>query len=408
MILKLIRRGGEKRGYLERFAMFADEKRKTLEAFKGAVWVHSVSVGETVIALGMIETWLERDPDARFVISSTTTTGQALARSRKPVNTEVVFCPLDFIFFVRKTLRLLQPSLLVIFETEIWPNLIRETRAFGAPVALVNARISDKSAPGYKRFSFFFAPVLERLSLLCVQTELDADRFKAVSPKLSPTVVGNLKFDQKPPAEIADIDLTSYFGPGRSRIVLAASTHPREDALIAGVFRNLKPDRPDLRLIIVPRHAERGPEIAAELKEAGLSFVRRSESPDGSAAGTVDVLLADTTGEMLSFIAAADVVVMGKSLAGHTEGHNILEPAILEKPVVTGDKLSNFRFILRAMLEADAVRTVSDGSGLETVLTELIDDEKAAAELGQRAKTVVEKYKGATKRTVELCEKLLK
>ncbi|MCK5844221.1 MAG: 3-deoxy-D-manno-octulosonic acid transferase [Victivallales bacterium] len=409
MLLKLIRRGGEKRGFGERFAIFAKTKAKRLEEFKGAVWVHSVSVGETTIALGMIEVWLERSPDMRFVLSTTTTTGQALAHSRAPKNVEVIFCPIDFLPFTRFTVKRLQPSMLVIFETEIWPNLIGVTHSIGVPVVLVNARISDKSAAGYRHFSFFFAPVLRKLSLICAQTELDAERFKAVDETLEPVVCGNMKFDQKPPAKIADVDLTAYFGNEPVRIIMAASTHFGEEKLIAAVFKRLRKSRPDLRLVIVPRHAERGGEISAELNSAGLKLARRSLQSDGAAdASPVDVLLADTTGEMLSFIATSAVVVMGKSLAGHKEGHNILEPAILAKPVVTGRELRNFRFVLKTMVEADAVATVADEAELEQALAKLLDDPEAAAALGKRAEAAVAKQKGAIKRTIELCEKLLR
>lgn len=410
MIIKLIKRGGDKRGFGERFAIFAKEKLNSLKEFQSAIWIHAVSVGETTIALAMIEKWTQQDPEAKFVLSTTTTTGQALASGRSTDNTIVIFCPIDFIFFVRKTLRILKPKLLVLFETEIWPNLIRETRAFGTPVALVNGRISDKSANGYRRFSFFFAPILKHLSLLCVQTDLDSERFKAVDATLKPNVCGNMKFDQKPPAKIAEIDLSPFFGSQQKKIILAASTHPNEESFVARVFKELKKSRPELRLVIVPRHAERGAEISSELRALGLSHARRStgESFDSERKNDeVDVLLADTTGEMLSFISSADVVIMGKSLAGHNEGHNILEPAILAKPVVTGNELRNFRFVLKTMLDADAVKTVSNETELLDALAHLLDDPKSAAELGKRAKSAVEKQKGATQRTIELCKTLL-
>ena len=217
-----------------------------------------------------------------------------------------------------------------------------------------------------------------------------------------------MKFDQKPPAKIAKIDLDSYFGSDSRRILLAASTHPREEVFIARVFKKLKATRSDLKLVIVPRHAERGGEIAAELMETELTHIRRSiASKTEAASSPVNILLADTTGEMLSFIAAADIVIMGKSLAGHKEGHNILEPAILAKPVVTGSELRNFRFVLKTMLDADAIKTVSTETELLDALANLLDDPKSAAELGKRAKSAVEKQKGATQRTIELCETLL-
>ena len=472
MIIKYIRRGGEKDNYSERFARFAEEKREQLKAYRGGIWVHAVSVGETVIAMAMIERWLKEDPDQKFILSTTTTTGQALAKSKAPECVAVIFCPIDFIFFVRKTIKILQPELLIIFETEIWPNMICEIRRSGAELALVNARISDKSSNGYRRFSCFFGPILRKLSLLCVQTELDAERFKAVEPSLTPEICGNMKFDQKVSADFADINIKAYFGEDKHCIILAASTHPGEEELIASVFKKLQTEKKELKLIIVPRHAERGGEIAGKLKAGGFQFVRRSVAGEGreevigdrlsvvgggeevvgdrlsvvgggeevvgdrlsvvgggvgadpcicsssseqspnpqitKSPNVYDVLLADTTGEMLAFMNAADIVVMGKSLAGHNEGHNVIEPALLGKPVITGSELRNFRYTLKALQDDDAIITVSTDDELEKELKDLIDNPDKCNSLGERAKSAIEKHKGATERTIELCRKLLK
>ncbi len=406
MIVKYIRRGGEKDNYGERFAKFANDKLKVLADYRGAVWVHSVSVGETAIALSMIQAWQEVDPSVKFVLSTTTTTGQALARAKASDGVEVIFCPIDFILFVRKTVRIIKPSMLIILETEIWPNLIGEVRRTGAPVALVNARISDRSAAGYKRWSLFFAPVLNKLSLLCVQTETDAERFLAVSSQLHPNISGNLKFDQKIPAKLAKIDLVNYFGNGKNQIILGASTHPGEEKLLAETFRKMRTSQSNLKLILVPRHAERGGEIAGILKNLDLSFIRRSEN--SAVYENVDVLLADTTGEMLAFMSVADIVVMGKSMAGQNEGHNIIEPALLGKPIVTGSELRNFRFVLNVMKSDDALITIDSDSELESVLSELLDSPEKCKQLGERAAKSIEKHKGATERTIKLCRKLLK
>jgi 3-deoxy-D-manno-octulosonic-acid transferase len=407
MIIKYIRRGGEKGNYGERFAKFAKSKVRALSEYHGAVWVHSVSVGETAIALSMIRAWQKEDPTAKFVLSTTTTTGQGMAVSKAPEGVEVIFCPIDFIWFVRKTVNIVRPSLLVIFETEIWPNLIGEVRRFGAPVALVNARISDRSAKGYRRWSCFFAPVLNKLSLLSVQTEVDADRFLAVSDKLTPEVSGNLKFDQNVPAKFADVGIQRYFGDGDCKIILAASTHPGEERLLAETYSKLRDSQKNLKLIIVPRHAERGGEIVSILKNLNLNFIRRSEDA-GKELEECDVLLADTTGEMLAFMNEADIVVMGKSMAGQNEGHNIIEPALLGKPIVTGSELRNFRFVLNVMRADDALITIDTDDDLLPVLKELLDSPEKCSQLGDRAAKSIEKHKGATERTIKLCRKLLK
>lgn len=410
MIIKYIRRGGEKGNYSERFGKFAKEKRAKLKEYQGGIWIHAVSVGETVIAVSMIERWLEKFPDQKFVLSTTTTTGQGLAKSKVPTGVEVIFCPIDFIFFVKKTIKILKPKLLIIFETEIWPNMICEIRKSGAELALVNARISDKSANGYRRFSFFFAPILKKISLLCAQTELDARRFKAIEPSLDTEICGNMKFDQKLPAKFADIDLKQCFGEGRYSIILAASTHPGEEELIAGVYKKLKSENDELKLILIPRHAERGGEISGKLKAGGFKFMRRSEKTEEKVQKTeaCDVLLADTTGEMLGFMKEADIVIMGKSLAGHNEGHNIIEPALLGKPIITGSELRNFRYTLKAMQDDDAIITVTTGEDLEKALKELLNNPEKCKSLGNRAKSAIEKHKGTTERTIELCSKLLK
>jgi len=407
LIVKYIRRGGAKDGFGERFAIFSKEKTRRISELNPTVWVHAVSVGETVAAISMIEKWLERHPERRFLLSTTTTTGQAIARTRAPKPVAVIFCPLDFIPFVNKTMRLASPSLLVIFETEIWPNLIHAAKKRGAETALVNARMSDKSSKGYKRFAFFFAPTLRKLSIVCAQSDLDAQRFKSVEPSIKLEITGNMKFDQIPAGEKAappDPGLDTVFGNKHRTVILAASTHPGEETLMAEIFGHLKTTRPELKLVIVPRHAERGAEIAEQLAKTGLKTARRSTGDN--AGGNADILLADTTGEMLAFINASDIVVMGKSFAGHDEGHNIIEPAAMGKPVLTGRVARNFRQTLEIMKRNDAVIAV-DEEKLETTLAELADNPEKRSALGERAEKAVENERGATDRTIELCEKLL-
>ena len=405
LLIKYRSRGGWKATYGERFGRFTPERRQELAAYHGAIWIHAVSVGETMVALSLIAKYRKRCPDRKFILSTTTTTGQELARNRAPANTAVIFCPIDFLWMVRRTFDVLQPSMLAIFETEIWPNLIGEARRRGIPAVLVNGRMSDHSAAGYRRARIFFDPLLRRFDALLVQTEADAERYRSISPAAKVIVNGNLKFDQSAPDSIDDPMLGIYFGPGEHSILLAASTHSGEEALVADSYLELKKRFPALKLILIPRHAERGADIAAMLAEKGLSFCRRSTGQNPPE--PVDVLLADTTGEVFKFMNSADIVVMGKSLAGHDEGHNLIEPALLAKPIVTGHVLRNFRYLLDALRSADALVAVTGDAELTPRLAELLEKPELRRELGERARATIQHHRGAADRTIDELEKLL-
>ncbi len=402
MVVKLIKRSGWKKTFMERFAFFSAERRRELQSYRGAVWIHSVSVGETQIALDLIRGWGKMHPERKFVISTTTTTGQQLARDRVPPNTTVIFCPVDFILWVRKVFKMLEPCMLVVLETELWPNMLNEARKRCGKVFLVNGRMSDKSSRGYARFRLFFCPVLSCFSTIMVQSENDCRRFLAVAPDANVVVTGNLKFDRAVPENLPPVNLNEYFGDDRHRILLASCTHPGEELLITGTYQRLRSDFPDLRLVLVPRHAERAPDIVGQLKDCGITFCRRTKGLEGQS--MVDCLLADTTGEMFSFISKADIVIMGKSLAGHNEGHNLIEPAIFAKPIVTGHELTNFRFVLNVLREADGLLTVQNDDELEDVLRRLLDDPQSAGEMGCRAEKAISKNRGATEKTINILE----
>ncbi|HOK05115.1 MAG TPA: 3-deoxy-D-manno-octulosonic acid transferase [Victivallales bacterium] len=402
---KLIFRGGRKKDFLEKFSIFTVKKKEILKNYGGDIWIHSVSVGETQIALTLINEWQKKNPERRFVLSTTTTTAQELAYKKLPPNTALIFCPIDFIFFVRRALRFIRPKILVIFETEIWPNMIYETARRKVQLALVNARLSDNSVKGYERFKFFFAPLLSKFQIICVQSQIDEQRFLRISQKLPIHICGNMKFDQDiKTIDCSDIQLDRIFGDGKKIIILAASTHPGEEEFIARAFLKLKEKFNESKLIIVPRHAERGIFIASELKKLGISFLRRSENKQIQ--GVVDCLLADTTGELLKFIQLSDIVIMGKSLAGHKEGHNLIEPALLEKPIITGGVITNFRFILKVLLDEDGVITVFDFEQLYNELEKLAALPELRLKIGKNAKRAVMKHRGAVEKTINLLEKL--
>ncbi len=405
VIYKYRHRSGWKSTFGERFGRFSPERRAELAKFAGAIWIHSVSVGETVVALSLIDKYRRRYPERKFVISTTTTTGQEIARKKCPENCAVIFCPIDFPGMVKRTMRVLQPSMLVIFETELWPNMIYLARKRGIPVALVNGRMSDHSARGYRRAKCFFAPLLRQMSLILVQSEMDEERFLSVAPDAAVRFSGNLKFDQTPPENLEPADLAAYFGADFGPVILAASTHPGEEDLICDSFKELKPAHPQLKLVIVPRHAERGAELAELLTAKGLAFARRSRAE--KAETPVEVLLADTTGEMFRFISAADIVIMGKSLAGQDEGHNLIEPALLAKPIVTGSVLRNFRFIFDILNSANALVAISGDNELTPALEKLIADPAGRKELGERGYAAIAAHRGATDRTIAALEELL-
>ena len=405
LYLKYRHRPGWKNTFMERFGCFTPERVKELEAFHGAVWVHAVSVGEAVVALSLLRAWQAKHPERKFILSTTTTTGQELVRNQAPANTAVIFCPIDFLWMVRRALSVLKPSMLVIFETEIWPNLVAETRKRGIPVTLVNGRMSDHSVKGYRKIRCFFGPLLKMFNLISVQTEADAERYLSVSPEANVVVSGNLKFDQKAPGELPDAGYSACFGPGKHLVLLAASTHPGEEELVTETYLRLRKEIPNLKLVLVPRHVERAADIVEMLKRLGVRFSRRSSG--GEAAEPADVLLADTTGEMLKLMNGADLVIMGKSLAGHDEGHNLIEPALLSKPIVTGHVLRNFRFILKVLLLENAVATGTGDGGLFGQLRERLTDEKMRVELGKRAGQVIRRHAGAADRTIAALENLL-
>jgi len=403
LIYKLIWRPGYKTTFAERFAIFSSEQKKLLTSVDRPVWVHAVSVGETMVALALIKKWKGKNPSRRFVLSTTTTTGQELARSKAPKDLPVFFCPLDFILFVKRTLRLVNPSMLVILETEIWPSLISEAGKYGK-VVLVNARISDRSVKGYLKFKNFFRPLLSHFDLICAQSENDCSRFLSIAPEVNVKVSGNIKFDQEVSSTMPDLDLSEVFGSSNSTILLAASTHPREEKLIAETYLKLKKDFANIKLVIVPRHSERGSEIASTLSDLKITFHRRSlkATPEKN---NLDCLLADTTGELLAFIKKSDIVIMGKSLAGHDEGHNLIEPALLAKPIITGAVITNFRFVLNALLEKNAVFTVDADEKLEDTLRQLLENPSLCEETGKRALEAISVHKGAADKTIELIEK---
>ncbi len=409
MLIKLKVRPGYKKTFAERFGLFSSERRRELSDFAPDIWLHSVSVGETVLALSFIKCYRKHHPEARFVISTTTSTGQELARSKCDELTKVIYCPVDSYFAVRRTMNLLNAKKLIILETELWPNMIFQAKKRGMQLVLINSRLSDHSVKGYRRLKAFFRPMLMQFDLISAQSEMDAERIRSIAPAGNIVNNGNMKFDQQIPAALPDAELERFFGAdaAKYRYLLGASTHPDEEALIADSFIKLRSEFPDLRLMLIPRHAERGNDIAEILKNKNISFIRKSTVNQDFAGGNADnlCLLADTTGEMLKFMNVADIVVMGKSLAGQDEGHNLIEPALLKRTIVCGPQLKNFRFLFDLLKNANGIAIATDDT-LTDVLAGIFKDRDYADCLRMNAFNAVNANAGATENTIAAIDKL--
>jgi 3-deoxy-D-manno-octulosonic-acid transferase len=371
----------------------------------GAIWFHAVSVGEVLSAMEMLRQLRRERPSVHLFVSTTTLAGRATAVEKLGgIADAVFFVPLDYRSCVRRVLRRLRPSLVVVLETEIWPNLYRETKRAGASLLVVNGRISDRALPRYQRWNWFFRHALRWPDRILTQTQEDVRRYQiAGAPADILHAAGNIKYDFTPATQGIAPALEAFLEQVASRkIWIAASTMPpatagdidEDDAVIAA-FQQLPAST---FLILVPRKPERFDVVAEKLERAGLAYVRRSK-----VAGTVNpatrVLLLDTIGELAPLFAHADVVFMGGTLA-ERGGHNILEPAYFAKPIIVGPHMENFAAIAAEFQQADAVQRIAAPSELSAAVAELLDDPHAAARLGTRARELAQSKRGVTRKII--------
>ena len=402
-LLQALRHGKYRAGLDERLGRIPT--RLVTGAARPAIWIHAVSVGEVLAISGLAEELAKRFPQHRIVISTTTDTGQKLAQSRFG-GENVFYFPLDFGFAIRPYLRLLRPELIVIAETEFWPNFLRLAHASGARIAVVNARISDRSRPGYRRFRWLLAGVLRQVDLFLTQTAEDARRLEEIGANAEKVqVTGNLKFDvPAPPTAAVVASLRAALQRGdTSPVIVCGSTVDGEEPLLLQAFSNVLASYPRAALILAPRHPERFGEVAELLDTLGIRFWRRSLwSGDPITSG---VLLIDTIGELAALYALADVAFVGGSLVPRG-GHNIIEPALHGVPIVVGNHTENFRDIVGLFQSRNAVRVVGPAE-LPLVLMELISNPAEREELGRRGAETLRAQMGATQKTVQALEKLL-
>jgi 3-deoxy-D-manno-octulosonic-acid transferase len=370
-----------------------------------AIWVHAVSVGEVLAVSGLVGELRRRFPQYRVVVSTTTDTGQKLARTRFGEE-NVFYFPLDFAFGIRPYLRLLRPQLIIIAETEFWPNFLRLAHESGARIAIVNARISDRSWPGYRRFRWLLARSLQQIDLFLAQTDEDRNRLAGIGAAAERIQVsGNLKFDIAVPVAppiVASLR-AAFQRASAGPVIVCGSTVDDEEPLLLRAFENVLASHPRAVMILAPRHPERFGAVAQLLEQLGIRFWRRSLWSGDSIAG--GILLVDTIGELASLYALADVAFVGGSLVPRG-GHNIIEPAQHGVPILVGNHYENFRDIVELFQSRDAVRVVGPAE-LPLAFMELLFDEAKRTALGRRAAETLRSQTGATQRTVEALEKLL-
>jgi len=405
--LRLVRRGGWRRNFGERFGRYGSPVKVAITN-RHVLWLHAVSVGEVNLCLQLIRALEPRVPNLKLVVSTTTSTGRGELEKRLPPHIAAIYYPVDLRRCVSRALKTLHPEAVVLIEAEIWPNFLWSLRARRIPVFLVNARLSDKSYRRYRRFGFLFRPLFATFAGVGAQSEADAQRLVELGCR--PEVVrafGSLKFDAAKVEERRLLDAAALLRqigvPAGAPVLVAGSTHAGEEAILAEVFQRLRRRFPDLFLVLVPRHCERGKQVGEALRERGVKFIYRREISTATRLPerSLEALVVNTTGELKYFYEEATVVFVGKSLTAEG-GQNPAEPAALGKPVVFGPNMQNFAGIVASFLREGGAVQVRDVAELEATLADLLADPARREQLGAAAAHVVKTQAGALERTVEM------
>ena len=374
----------------------------------GTIWVHAVSVGETLAVSGLVREIQKHYPHRKIFLSHITPAGREAGEARLPNVAGRFYLPLDWKVCVTRTLRRLQPTLLIITETELWPNLLRAAHEFGCRIVIVNARLSDGSFRGYRLIRPFMRRVLQNVDSVFAQTEIDAERFRQIgAPPERVLAAGNLKFDGAPPpggglaGQLQSVLQEAKRGP----VLVAASTMPQEEALVLRAWQEILNQYPQALLILAPRHPVRFEQVAQLLSDQKRRFVRRTALETGreelvSQLASPEILLLNTIGELAGLFQTADVVFIGGSLVP-TGGHNLLEPAFWGKPVLFGPHMQNFRDAAARFLRAGAAIQIQSPAQLAAECTLLFGNAARREELGLRARQVLQEESGATRRILD-------
>jgi 3-deoxy-D-manno-octulosonic-acid transferase len=405
--LKMWRRGRWRAGFGERFGRFGS-RVKLAVTNRHVLWMHAVSVGEVNLCAQLIRALEPRVPNIKIVVSTTTSTGMGELQKRLPEHILKIYYPVDFRKYVSRAVAVLHPDAVVLVEAEIWPNFLWRLRDRRTPVFLVNARLSERSYRGYRRFGFFFRPLFASFAGVGAQSEADAARLVELGCRPEAVqVIGSLKFDAAKLDERRLLDVPAMLRqlgvPDGAPLLVGGSTHAGEEAALADVFLRLRTRFPDLFLVLVPRHFERGKEVGRELKARGLRYLYRRviTAAMQREPRSLDCLVVNTTGELKFFYEQATVIFVGKSLTGQG-GQNPIEPGALGKAMVFGPNMQNFTAIAQSFVQSRGAVQVHDTAELERVVGELLADPARREELGRNAQRVVRENAGGVERTVAM------
>jgi len=370
-----------------------------------SIWVHAVSVGEVKAVEKLVERLREQFRSQKLVVSTTTPAGQQLACERQDIVDHTFYFPIDLPWCVRRTLNRVNPEMVIIAETEIWPNFLKECRKRKVRVVMINGRISDRSYSRYRLVRPWLRRVFEDYTILGMQSELDRQRIEAIGANPGKvTVLGNLKYDSAASSRHVDNTLSEFL-TSWDPLWIAASTMPGEDELVLDAFQQVLKSHPHLKLVIAPRHADRFDAVAEIIKARGFEFARRSEVGVQRECVSAEsrILLLDTMGELATIFQFATVTFIGGSLVP-TGGHNILEPARYSKPIVIGPHMQNFRDMARLFADANAAIQIGSALELGRSISSLLSNPQRALEIGRNAFRIVQQNTGATERALQLLE----
>ena len=402
---RLIKRGGYKAHFYQRFGFFSSSEQQRLGAHSWT-WIRSISVGETIVALKLAKALRRENPSMQIALSVTTSTGFELAEAEASEWLFVFYNPVDFQGVVLRVVELLNPQKLILIEGEIWPNLMSACAENHVPVMIANARLSPRSARRFTKFQAWTSPFFEMLSWVGIPDEGDRPRWESIGvPKERIHLTGSIKFDQVGSGTdrkdaFASLLEQSGMGP-QEPLLIAGSTHDGEEEILVRALKTWRKKNPFLRMLVAPRHVERVPEILRTLSPLGVKIIRRTSLPSSE---PWDVILLDTTGELRAWYPLSTVVFIGKSLTA-TGGQNPVEPALCGKPVVFGPHMENFESIVHLLLARDGALQANSIAHMEQLIDELLCDSDRRQKLGENAETALAVHQGSTQRTAELVQR---